>query len=317
MKGVVEYMLSRLAITLFTIIIFLFSCSNDVKIDNENNPASDLKQSDKKIGVLLVSHGSHSAKWREMLLAIEDSVRTEVMQNEKIVSLRSAYMEYTEPSIATRMKEFDDEGFTDVVIVPVFLTVSSHSFDDIPTIVGLKREQGVIDQLKSEKIDCYNAKANITITELLDFSDILLKNVVRRVNALSENPENESLALIAYGDEQYNVEWTALMNRLGETVQKEVGIDVYGFDWCGHIVHYDVNKTTNIVDSLLTVKEKAIVVPILVAFDEMFQIDIIGGGLKKVKKANNVVYKPDAILPDENIEAWVEKTIDEAVNGLH
>lgn len=49
------------------------------------------------------------------------------------------------------MKEFDREGYTDVIIVPVFLTVSPHTFDDIPTIVGLKEDPHSMQQLKQER----------------------------------------------------------------------------------------------------------------------------------------------------------------------
>jgi hypothetical protein len=76
----------------------------------------------KKIGVLLVNHGSRSETWRRSLLALEDSVRPALSTNPAIQGLKTAFMEYTEPSIATRLKEFDADGFTDIVIVPVFLT---------------------------------------------------------------------------------------------------------------------------------------------------------------------------------------------------
>ena len=79
---------------------------------------------DTKIGVLLVNHGSRSETWRNGLLQLESHVAPSIFRNSTVKGLKTAFMEYTEPSIATRMKEFDQEGFTDVIIVPVFLTVS-------------------------------------------------------------------------------------------------------------------------------------------------------------------------------------------------
>jgi len=44
----------------------------------------------------------------------------------------------------------------------------------------------------------------------------------------------------------------------------------------------------------------------LVAVDETFQVKIIGGGISQLgDKRNRVLYKPDAILPDKNIEKWI------------
>ncbi|HRP61299.1 MAG TPA: cobalamin biosynthesis protein CbiX, partial [Vicingus sp.] len=71
------------------------------------------------------------------------------------------------------------------------------------------------------------------------------------------------------------------------------------------------------INKALETKEVAIVVPVLVAHDETFQIKIIGGGIQKVEKnSEKVIYKPDAILPDKNIENWVIQTVDEMSNKI-
>ena len=134
-----------------------------------------------KVGVLLVNHGSRSATWRKSLMDLEHTVRPMLLTNAGINGVKTAFMEYTEPSIATRLKEFDAEGFTDIVLVPVFLTVSPHTFDDIPTIIGKKIDPQSLEMLKIEKIERYSPKAKVVIAPNLDFTDILKKNVLRRV----------------------------------------------------------------------------------------------------------------------------------------
>jgi len=259
-----------------------------------------------KIGVLLVNHGSRSATWRKSLLDLEASVRPVLFTNQAIQGLKTAFMEYTEPSIATRLKEFDAEGFTDVVIVPVFLTVSPHTFDDIPTIIGKKVDPQSLEMLKIEKIERYTPKANTLITPNLDFTAVLKTNVLRRAKALSSAPAEEGLVMIAYGDATYEKQWAALLKSVGEHVAQEMGIATHAHGWCGHVAHYDPAKTTRAIEDVLKTKQKAIVVPVLVAHDEMFQIRIIGDGIAKVADHKaRVVYKPDSILPDTNIEHWV------------
>ncbi|MDP2722693.1 MAG: CbiX/SirB N-terminal domain-containing protein [Bacteroidales bacterium] len=259
-----------------------------------------------KIGVLLVNHGSHSETWRKALIDLETSVSDSILSGKIIEGIKTAHMEYTEPSIATRLKEFDSEGFTDIVIVPVFLTVSPHSFEDIPTIVGQKEDPQSMEMLKVEKIERYTPKAKTHIAPLLDFTDILQKNVLRRSRELSKNPEKEGLVLIGYGDETYDKEWGELFDNVAEYVKQNTGIGEHSCGWCGHIAHYNPEETTKAINTILNKKEVAIVIPVLVAHDETFQIKIIGGGIEKVE--NNQVkvrYKPDAILPDTNIENWV------------
>lgn len=260
----------------------------------------------KKIGVLLVNHGSRSETWRNSLLSLEDNVRPALMANPAIQGIKTAFMEYTEPAIATRLKEFDAEGFTDVVIVPIFLTVSPHTFDDIPTIIGQKVDPQSLETLKLEKIERYTPKAKVVLAPNLDFPGVLKENILRRARRLVTEPANEGLVLIAYGDETYEKEWTALLAGVADYVKANTGITTYSHGWCGHIARYDPKKTTAAIETVLQTKQKAVVIPVLVALDENFQVKIIGDGIAKVADhSSRVVYRPDAILPDPNLEQWV------------
>lgn len=288
--------------TLFTVIAsVLWQCQPGSK-----NTLTVSNQENRKKGVLLVNHGSRSATWRKALLDLETNVRDSILQEGGISDVRTAFMEYTEPSIATRMKEFDAEGFTDIIIVPVFLTVSPHTFEDIPTIIGQKEDPLSLELIKIENIERYTPKARTYITPTLDFTHVLKQNVLRRVSALSQSPEKEGLVLIGYGDERYDKEWGQLFDNVADYVKSNLGITVHAYGWCGHIAHYDPMHTTHAINKVLKKKEKAVVIPVLVAHDEMFQVKIIGDGIANIKNSGDrVLYRPDAILPDPQVEKWV------------
>ncbi len=269
---------------------------------NESLPESLDKN---KIGVLLVSHGSHSEQWRKMLTNIEDTVRDEILQDGQVAGIKSSFMEYTEPSIATRLKEFDKEGFAHVIIVPILLTVSSHSFDDIPVIAGQKEDHATLETLKLEGAEIYKPKAKVTMAPLLDFPDVLEKNVSRRVQEQSTDPASEGIVMVAYGSEPYDEEWKELLERVSNKVREQTGIDTSEYCWCGHIAHYKSEPTENAIKKILDQKETAIVIPVLVAVDENFQGKIIGGAVKNVDQNDRIRYRGDAILPDDNINNWV------------
>ncbi len=270
-----------------------------------------------KVGVLLVNHGSRSKTWRDGLLDLEFRVKRRIMEGGAVSAVRTAFMEYTEPSIATQLKRFDDEGYTDIILVPVFLTVSSHSFDDIPTIVGTKRDPLSLQTLKLEGIERYTPRARAFTTPLLDFGDVLQRNVLRRARALSRNPEEEAIVLVAYGDKTYERQWSALLSDVQAYVSKRLGVTRYAQAWCGHLVHYDPARTTEAILQVLEDRQRAIVIPILVAHDEQFQIKIIGSGIEAVEDSERrVVYRPDAILPDANIESWVIEVVARSVARL-
>ncbi len=262
--------------------------------------------SPRKLGVLLVSHGSRSARWREMLLGVESGVRPGVLAMDKIERVTSAFMEYTEPSIATRLEEFDREGFTDVILVPLLLTVSSHSFDDIPTICGQQQNVVALERLRADGIRVYKPQARVHTTALLDFADILSNNVLRRVQSLSEGAANEGVLLVGYGSADYEEEWSNLLDRrLGALLKQKLGVAECKHCWCGHIAHYDPVVTQRAIEDILTRRKRVLVVPVLVAVDEMFQEGIIQDGIDKVDDEARVRYVPDAILPDPGVRQWV------------
>lgn len=280
-------------------------------------PAAEAPVAEKKTGVLLVSHGSRSATWRKALEELGERVRGPILAGGKVKEVKSAFMEHTEPSIATRLKEFDRDGFSDVVVVPVFLTVSPHPFDDIPTIMGQKTDPQSLETIKVEGIERYTPRARVHLTPLLDFTDLLQKNILRRVKSLSTDAAKEGLVLVAYGDETYEKEWTKLLEKVAAHVGEQTGIKTSAHAWCGHIVRYDPKKTTAAIEQVLKTRERALVIPVLVAHDEHFQVKIIGDGIAAVAGSKEkVAYRPDAILPDDNLDQWVIRATMERATSL-
>ncbi len=302
----------RIALFSFMLTSTLLACSSNRKVQS-----SATANTSKKTGVLLVSHGSISKTWREALINLDKSVAPKIMAEGKISGIKSAFMEYNEPSIATRLKEFDQEGYSDIIVVPIFLTVSPHSFDDLPTIMGQKEDPRSMESLKLEKIERYKPTAAIHMTPLLDFGKALQMNVVRRVKALSKKPSEEGLVLIGYGDEAYEKEWSELFDKVGASVKQESGIDAYTHAWCGHIVRYRSDSTTTAVKRILKKKQYAVVIPVLVARDENFQVRIIGSGLEKAStEKERILYKPDALLPDPSIEEWIVSAVKKTIAAM-
>ncbi|KAF3977090.1 MAG: cobalamin biosynthesis protein CbiX [Methylococcales symbiont of Iophon sp. n. MRB-2018] len=305
-KSVLKQVLSTL---IFLLALAGCSDSDKVAVEQAENGV-------KKIGILLVNHGSVSEKWRDMLTDVDSAVRDELLANPKIGDVKTAFMEYTEPSIATQMKAFDKAGYDEVVLVPLFLTVSSHSLTDIPTILGINADPKVIATLAKEKIEVYRAKARVTITPNLDFTTLLKKNVLRRVKALSDGSGNEGLVLVAYGDKDYNQQWEEMMDEIGRFLKIKLDMDTVAYAWCGHLVNYSTEPTEKAIEQVFELEDKVLVVPLLVAFDPYFQIEIIETATKNVKNSQNVIYKPDAILPDDNLNDWVVDITNQVVSTI-
>ncbi len=280
-----------------------FAAARSVKVDRADSP---------RFGILLVNHGSHSATWRRMLLDVQAQVQSELLAIPNVQSVRTGFMEYTEPSIATQLRAFDEDGVDHILIVPLLLTISNHSFDDIPTICGLKDDPDVIESLRKEKIERYRPQAEIDITPLLDYPKLVRKNLARRLESLRESgcesaecPFRDGCVLVGYGSVEYNDQWEAFFRELGDFTVEELGAVAATCSWCGHIVKYKSGPTSKAIREILGSADRALVVPILVAYDEMFQGRIIGRAIREVGEPERILYKADAILPEPEVERWV------------
>lgn len=285
---------------ILALLVLVFGCSP------VQEPAPQKQTKEQKIGVLLLNHGSRSERWRQNLVELEENVSETILGIEGVNGIRTVFMEHAEPSIAEGLKAFDREGYSDIVVIPIFLTIGIHMFDDIPTIIGKKENPASLEKLKLENIERYRPSARTYLAPPLDFSDLLKKNVLRRTMTLSSDPKEEGLVLVGYGSSVFDEQWTDLFQDVGAHVSLETGITDHTTAWCGHIAHYSPDSTTAAVNRILEKKKRAIVVPLLVSSSETFQIDIIGNGIAAIKDhLTRVHYKPDAILPDPALEQWV------------
>lgn len=286
--------------------VLLSGCSSQMGADagEEGGP---------KIGVLLVNHGSNSKQWRQMLRDVEKAVRDDIMADGRVADVKTAFMEYNEPSIATQMKAFDAAGFDEVIVVPLFLTVSSHSLNDIPTIVGINADPKVIERLAAEEIDVYAAKARVTLVPTLDFSALLKKNVLQRVQAMAEDMADLGVVLVAYGDARFNQQWEELMDEVGRYVKAKAGIETVAYSWCGHLVDYSPEPTMQAIRRVFELEDRVAVVPLLVAVDPAFQEDIIGVAVEESRPEGEILYEGDAILPDPGLNEWILEITADAV----
>lgn len=260
-------------------------------------------------GVLLVNHGSRSPIWRRMLLDVHEQTAEALLALPGVEQVRTAFMEYTEPSIATQLRAFDEDGIESVLIVPLLLTISDHTFDDIPTICGLSADPERLEQLRRDRIEIYEAQARLRTAPLLDFSGLVRANLARRVRAMLGRPEPDAgstgLLLVGYGSAEFDDEWNRFFSETRAMAETELGIAASAHEWCGHIVRYRRQPIIDALDGLLGRVDRVLVVPLLVGYDPMFQDRIIGRAVARCSDPERVLYRADAILPEPEVGRWV------------
>lgn len=110
-----------------------------------NAISSNSNNKKKKVGVLLMDHGSRKEKSNARLQAMAKLYQLTLESNEDEndentateIIVRAAHMEIAAPSIPDKLKELKDLGVDEIVCHPFFLSADGrHVKEDIPQIIG-------------------------------------------------------------------------------------------------------------------------------------------------------------------------------------
>ena len=81
--------------------------------------------------VVLIAHGSRDPLWRQPLEAVAERI----VQRAPGLAVRCAYLELSEPDLATVVAELSGLGVGAITVVPMFLGAGKHARDDLPLLV--------------------------------------------------------------------------------------------------------------------------------------------------------------------------------------
>lgn len=274
-----------------------------------------------KLGLMIIAHGSPAKQWNQPVLDLENQVK-QLFDEKKITKfneVRVALMEFTEPSIASVIKDFEDKGITKVFALPVFIAPSGHSIYDIPTILGLYFDKEMIDELKEEGIKIVDSKINITVGPSLDYENIMKDILLDKVKNLSDNPEEEALIILAHGDKNFMPIWEKLSNETGNYILGKTGIEYFDKAFVEVGQSFSIDGVSPIIKAFEN-KKKVIVVGMYLSMGvknmaENSGFIMMGRTIesKKMFEGKNIVFAEHGLLPDERIAEWI---VDRAVEWL-
>ena len=93
--------------------------------------------SDKKTGILLLSHGSRLDDGEEVIKAYKEMYTEEFPE----MPVEYGFMEIREPGIPETIKKLTSENDLDkIIVVPVFVAHGLHTKRDIPALLGIESD---------------------------------------------------------------------------------------------------------------------------------------------------------------------------------
>lgn len=80
---------------------------------------------------LLFAHGARNPDWAQPILAIRDAMRA----RRPTVRVEAAFLEFIAPTLPQAIDILAGEGFTEIIIVPMFMAQSGHTKRDLPALI--------------------------------------------------------------------------------------------------------------------------------------------------------------------------------------
>ena len=263
-----------------------------------------LAKSDK--GLLILAHGSHSKYWNEEVGKLETQVASQLDKN-AFSHVRVAFMEMAKPTIADVIRDLEKDGVQIVFALPLFIASSGHSLFDIPAILGLYSEPGLLHDLDKEGIEIVEARMKIVLGPTLNFSDLMQSIMADRVRALSENPGSEGLVVLAHGSPEFEPIWYSICQKVAAAVCAETAIPQF------EIAMVEVGQSfhTEGIPAILNMAgecDRTIVAGLYLSLSSQ---TIATRYLKKNGMSDdwfadkNIVFTDKALLPDSRMANWI------------
>jgi hypothetical protein len=271
------------------------------------------------IGVLIVAHGSDSSTWTGMSEALVADVKAQLANEPEVATVELAYVTTGASSIGEKMRMFDKAGYDQAIIVPLFLSsISTINDEYFQFLIGTRSDLKTLKKLKNEGYDIYFPKLRVNLTPALDGSNVIKKNVLRRVKELQgdESGEDMAIVLVGYGDKKYGSQMEALMSKVGRYLKIKTDIDTVAYAFAGNVVEYSGDPVVRVIKEALDLEEVVLVVPVLLGVDEMIQTNAIQGAINFIEQQSKVRYQPTAMLPDPKVNKWVATKVTDVLGRL-
>ena len=260
---------------------------------------------------MIVAHGSRTDGWAQLVEGFAATVRACPGIEDVFSTVCCAFLESCQPRLAAAVRLCLSSGGPQVLVAPLFLTVSTHLAEDIPGILGLDVPDHVRQRLRAEGHDLL--VPGIGGVELLDLGDLsrqLLTNIDSRVAGQSDQRAEEAVVLCGHGSSLHHARWESLMGGLRRGLLAE-GYAHAGHAYVGHSVGMSPEPTRDEILKAVAIAgvRRVHVVPLLVGVSGL-QHGPISEACAQAQATTDVpiLYGADAILPDTKLAAFVANT---------
>jgi len=169
----------------------------------------------RKLGVLVISHGSRNADWVKLVReAVADVVIPEVMADAPV---ECSFLELVDGFlIQDGIDRLEQSGVTDMIVIPLFVSSGSTHIDEISWVLGAKAEPD-----RETDLEKFRITSRIHLCAPIDDDPEIAQLLVDKLSPLSVSAERELVLIVGHGSKEkgFHGRWRQGLKSLAEQVQ--------------------------------------------------------------------------------------------------
>ena len=257
--------------------------------------------------LVIAAHGSTAEGWAEAVRDFARDVAESPGVADAFVAVEAAFIEHCTPRLPDAVRLALSAGCPEVLVVPLFLSVSAHVDEDVPGLLGLPVAEHVRRRLVAEGQRPLGAGLPLRVVPLGSLEEVLFRNVMRRTTLAMRTMSREAVVLCAYGSALHHEAWEGLMHGLRTRLMRA------GFGYASHLfVGHSVGEAPEAaVQAILEAGRMASIVrvhviPLLLAVSSLQTLTLAAAVSDAERRGRiQVHYAADAILPDGDLAVQV------------
>ncbi|OIP55752.1 MAG: hypothetical protein AUK54_03410 [Helicobacteraceae bacterium CG2_30_36_10] len=124
----------------------------------------------KKVGVVLIAHGSKRSESNREFLELCEEIRAQNSLNFDEISF--AFLEFERPSLEMALDEMSDKNMDEVYVYPYFLNSGKHVLVDLPQIISQSKTRHTT--MKIELLTHFGASLSIPAIVTKELKNIIM-----------------------------------------------------------------------------------------------------------------------------------------------
>jgi sirohydrochlorin ferrochelatase len=246
-----------------------------------------------KHGILVISHGSRSSEWVEL---VETAVAGARFPAD--IPVFCSYLELVEGKlIQDGIDHLERLGVTDIIVIPLFVSSGSTHIDEISYALGVKDTP-----LLPTDLTPFHIRARIHMASPIDDDPVIADILIEKISPLSVAPDKELLLLIGHGsvEKGFHAKWRRGMEQLAERLKTLGG---FAGAATAMLLPNQVPFQMKLWSKRLPMAEYTVIVVPLFLSEGYFTKQVIPERLQ----GYDYRYNGQALLPHEGLSRWIER----------